>query len=124
MGLAPAKLAHAIGNPRDTPEILPSWTIIDSVMKAVCEGSLPIVGSETVFPSVTTEHNMISGFDETKAKIDRNSFQNGTDIILITGCLTYKTFDQIHHTGFCQYISKHRTGTWEFLTCPGGNYAN
>jgi hypothetical protein len=121
MGWIALPLTKKLVDPRGWPES-PMWASIDQIARSGCLSNKPIEGSASVFPSTTIENNMVAGPSTSPG--DKSEINVGTQIILVTGCLTYKTFDETHHTGFCRYITKARTGQWEFLSCQAGNFAD
>src|SRR5262249_39639577 len=97
------------------------WPNVDLSIKAGCASNAPMYGAMAQFPSATVEGRyQLSSPDPIP---DLKDLRDDRAIILVTGCLTYSTFDKPHHTGFCEYVSKVRTGAWEFNYCPGGNFA-
>lgn len=121
MGWSPMVLTKPIAGPRDYPES-PMWGAVENTIKTVCNSSEPLNGGQAVFPSTSNEQNMISGRPE--GPIDKAEIIAGRQLVIITGCLTYRTFNEIHHTGFCRYVTKARTQQWEILSCQVGNFAN
>ena len=120
-GMGPVAVPFDQGtNPREYPKSQ-MWPSIDKTIRDGCNANQPLVGAADVFPSTTKESNLIAGM---KDQIDKSLVQSGAQIILVTGCLTYRTFNEIHRTGFCQYASKTRINQWEFLSCPVGNFAD
>lgn len=121
LGWVAIPLTKPVATPRELPESV-LWPGIDQTIRVGCGNSVPDPDGETVFPSTTNENNMLSG-PSTSAG-DKSEINAGRQLIVITGCLTYRTFDEVKHTGFCRYASKARTGQWEILSCRVGNFAN
>jgi hypothetical protein len=123
MGWVAIPLSKPNIDPRAFPET-PLWDGIDKTIRGVCFTSKPIDGGQAVFPSGTEESNLVSGVPAASARGDKEEINAGRQLIVITGCLTYRTFDEIHHTGFCRFVTKARTGQWEVLSCQVGNFAD
>jgi hypothetical protein len=106
---------------RDTVPESKQWGELDKQLRDQCERATPLKGGTVVFPSSQSH-----GFFETSpperlpAEIDLKS-----QLIVAYGCITYRSFDETHHTGFCQFATNVRTAPkWEFLNCPVANFAD
>jgi hypothetical protein len=119
-GWLPIKITKASEN--GFPEVFPTWEQIGATIRTSCEQNKPTPDGQSVFPDEIREGNMIATAPKDAA--DKSGITNGSEAIIVTGCLTYNSFDEVRHTGFCRYASKIRSGQWEFLSCPAGNFAN
>lgn len=55
------------------------------------------------------------------------AFLQGNTAIVFQGCFRYKTFDEIHRTGFCLYIvarPEREPQNWGWNICTNGNFAD
>jgi hypothetical protein len=118
-GWFPAKITKTVEN--GFPEVFPTWEQINATIHAACEQNKPIPDGQSVFPDETWETNTI--VTAPKNPPDKAAITAGSEAIIVVGCLTYNSFDEMRHTGFCRYASKSRTGQVEFLSCPAGNFA-
>jgi len=114
------RLAQPFKTAQAFPEI-DSWAALDNSIRSGCLSNQPINGGMIQFPSTTHEGHY--QLDSPNPIIGLQDVRMDSAIILAEGCLTYRTFAATRHTGFCQYISKFRTGQWEFNYCPAGNFA-
>jgi hypothetical protein len=123
-GIVPEHLTQPLMGRNNLPAINPSWEAVEADMRKACEGREPIKDRWTIFPSVQTDTNITVGVDEIAGSAaERGNVVAGTAIYIVVGCIVYRTFDETRRTGFCRYITKHRTGEWEILNCPVGNFA-
>ena len=109
------------GGLRSNPEIVGGWQRIGDTLKKACEARSPVGGLQIVFPNGTgSEEAPLSGVGT-----DVGAIEGGHQLLMLGGCLTYRTFGQVHHTVFCHYLSRARDNAkWEFLDCPTGNFAD
>lgn len=119
-GWFPIPLAKPIEAKNVFPET-PLWPGFDKTIRTGCRGNQPMVGGATQFPSTHVEgHFNVTAPDPIP---DMRPVKDGGQIILLTGCLTYNTFDEAHHTGYCRYVFKNMSGQWDVAVCPVGNFA-
>jgi hypothetical protein len=77
----------------------------------------------TVYPSATTESNVPSRMT---SPWDKDKLLDGTQMIVVTACFTYRTMEIVGHSGYCNYIfhiSGQSNQSWEIRACPVANYA-
>jgi hypothetical protein len=97
------------------------WPEVDRILRSGCKSNKPISGGSTVFPTSNTEGHYVPS--PPNPFPDLQGVKAREQIIIVTGCLTYSTFDLPRHTGFCQFASDIRiTPQWEFNNCPVGNF--
>lgn len=78
--------------------------------------------SQVVFPSTGfTTYELWK--DLKNSNID-DLFINGDSILFITGCLSYKSFGQFHHTAFCYFFNTKRSKKEHLSICPLGHRAD
>jgi hypothetical protein len=114
-------LAQKMVSENEMP-ITPVWSELDRQIKQRCRGVQPLDGGSAVFP-----FNNVENFEQLAAPDpmpDMHPVKEKTSIIVAPGCLTYRTFDSIQHTGFCQYaIDVSTPPSRQFRWCPAGNFA-
>jgi hypothetical protein len=96
------------------------WPHVDLTLRTACSINQPVVGGGSVFPSSPSGQNLISGPTE---PIDKVRILAGEHVLIAQACLVYRTFDETHRSIFCQFATNVRSGNWEFLNCPVGNFA-
>lgn len=106
LGLVAIPLEKPVSRPRDWPESS-KWAALDKASRAACLGNSPFDGAMAVFPSAGSEGNLISG--PPVSSFDKTANAEGHQLLVAIGCVTYRTFDEVHHTGFCQFASRSRT---------------
>lgn len=100
-----------------------SWLFVDQIVRRTCSGLQPSPGQNVVFPFTEREGNYeLSDPDPMPDVAAIAKSQN--QLIVADGCMSYRTFEDVHHTGFCQFATNRRTGKWEFLSCPAANFAD
>jgi len=106
------------------PTPVDGWNVVETNMRNGCEAREPLTDRMALFPSAATDDKMELGINDIpSSKAEHQNVIDGTSMYLVVGCLVYRTFDETRRTGFCRYISKHRTGAWEIINCPTGNFA-
>jgi len=92
---------------QDTGEIaVPPGNDLNGVTlreNTTCRGLAPLKGGGIIAPGTTMFRNTDSGRGEHPVFIDKN-FLNGDSMIFVQGCVAYRTFNTIHHTGYCLVI--------------------
>jgi hypothetical protein len=105
------------------PEI-GDWPLLDFTSRINCETINSAIGADSVFPFENVERNAIATRPKEFTATERADVTARRKIIIVLGCFTYRTFEELHHTGFCRFAVKERTGQWELVSCPAGNFAN
>ena len=124
IGMAPVAV-DVKGPARPTREYpkTPLWDALGKTFRETCNQNKPVSGMGAVFPSATTESNAPSNMT---TAWDKEKLLNGTQIIVVAACFTYRTMEIVGHSGFCNYVF-HIAGrppqSWEIRACPVANYA-
>lgn len=96
------------------------WGVLDSQIRSQCLSVLPLKGGQTTFPKGPGDSSTLAApkpLPQLKNVIDQNG-----EILIAPGCLTYRSFGEVRHTGFCRYAS-FENKRWLFRYCPVGNFA-
>jgi hypothetical protein len=123
MGPVAVDVDRPVSMSREYPQT-PLWDGLASTFKETCNKNETISGMGAVYPSATTEGNVPSRMTTGWSK---DKLLKGTQIIVVTSCFTYRTMEQVHHSGSCSFFF-HQDGkpaqNWEDRSCPTGNFAD
>lgn len=123
MGPIAVDVERPVSTTREYPQT-PLWEGLASVFKDTCSKNMPSPGMGAVYPSATTESNVPSRMT---TAWNKDRLLNGTQIIVVAACFTYRTMEQVHHSGSCSFFFHENgkpTQIWETRSCPIGNFAD
>ena len=99
------------------------WSVVDEGIKSQCRSVKPLVGGTSIF-AFSNDPGMQTELAAPNPIPDMGPVKDHSSVIIAPGCLTYISFGQTRHTGFCQFATDVRNPSkWEWLTCPAGNFA-
>jgi hypothetical protein len=90
-----------------------------------CNGVKPRVTAPVSYPS--TQLGSFKEFEITASLPAFQAMNAGEDIFYVNGCLTYRTFNEIHHSAFCFFLEPHpdsKLPDWPMKKCESGNWAD
>jgi len=85
----------------------------------------------TIFPEANSKKHVIldlyqEGTWQNEAIYWKDSILQGSDVVVVPGCMTYHSLDEAHHTFFCYYSLPDQTGSngVTFAHCDNGHRAD
>lgn len=83
------------------PPLSRDLTTIKVPENTTCDGIAPIRGSAVITPNGAMNNTNNTGTGAHQVRVD-DAFLHGEVVIVIEGCVAYRTFNRVHHTAFCQ----------------------
>jgi hypothetical protein len=81
-------------------------------------------GGNVVFPTTAVPAGTYRLGTEIKADFVDESIVKGDKIIVVQGCLSYRTFDVPHHTFFCYFYKQGTSKIANLNVCISGHFAD
>jgi hypothetical protein len=121
-GWYPITLIKPLTSPDTFPEIVGGWGALSKSIKDGCWANKPEIGNVIIAPLPSAASSFTIA-NPNPLPMTQPITIDHTQILVASGCLTYRTFDAVRHTSFCQYWRPSPDSGMEFASCRGGNFA-